>query len=260
MNKKLWLILFFNLILLFPSVSFAEKWSEEKSNHFIIYYKNAPKDFIENVTDSAEEYYSSITRDLGFTRFEAWLWDERAMIYIYDGAEDYLNATKQPSWSGGSAAFREKKISTYPMASGFFDTLLPHELGHIIFREFVGDRHDLPLWLEEGVASCQERARRYGSSKKVKEAIAQKKFIPLPELGKVHLFNTQDKEFVELFYAESGSVIYFLLTEFNRRNFVDFCKALKDGKEFNASLHEGYPRFDNLEDLNQAWLRYLENE
>jgi hypothetical protein len=84
--------------------------------------------------NAAEEYYRSITNELGFTRFNNWLWEDRASIYIYDDSQEYIAATKQPSWSAGLAAYREKKITTYLADAGFFDTLLPHELGHIIFR------------------------------------------------------------------------------------------------------------------------------
>ncbi|MDP2939398.1 MAG: peptidase MA family metallohydrolase [Candidatus Omnitrophota bacterium] len=260
MSKKLFIILFLLGVFLQHNLCFAKEWNSHRSSHFLVYYKKAPEDFIDEVIETAEEYYRSITSDLGFTRFDEWSWDERAKIYIYDDLDEYVKATNQPSWSGGSASYSEKRINTYPHASGFFDTLLPHELAHIIFREFVGLRTNLPLWLDEGVASCQEKAKRWGSAKVVKKAIADKKFIPLTELEKVSLRSSQDKDLVELFYAESANIVYFLLTEFNRYNFVDFCKALKEGKKFDEALHKGYPRFDNLEDLNRAWISYLENE
>lgn len=260
MNRKRLIILLITFIFLQFSNCFAQDWKTRRSNHFIVYYKEAPEDFIDNVIEEAEGYYNSITSDLGFTRFDSWAWEERAKIYIYNDKQEFTNATQQPSWAAGAAQYQEKKISTYPLAAGFFDTMLPHELGHIIFREFVGTRDDLPLWLEEGVASYEEKSRRFEASKIVKQAILNKKFVPLPDLFKAALQSSQDKDFVELFYAESASLVYFLLTKFNKHNFTDFCKALKDGKNFDQALHEGYPRFDNIEDLNRQWLRFLENE
>lgn len=239
------------------SEGLAEEWQARRSSHFIVYYKEAPEDFIENVIDAAEDYYNSITNDLGFTRYDAWGWDERAKIYIYNDKQEFINATTQPSWAGGSAHIKEKKISTFILEAGFFDSMLPHELGHIIFREFVGERDDLPRWLEEGVASYSEKSRRFTAGKIVKLAIENKKFIPLTELSKINLSALQDKESVDLFYAESASLVYFLLTKFNRYNFIDFCNALKRGESFDTALHRGYPRFDNLADLDKQWQRYL---
>ena len=51
---------------------------------------------------------------------------------------------------------KKKEISTYMWQEMLFDTILPHEMGHIIFREFVGYNKALPLWLDEGVACMQE--------------------------------------------------------------------------------------------------------
>src|SRR3989338_7116526 len=128
-------------ILGFSTCSFAfddKGWNEEKSAHFIVYYKNAEERFVRQTIDKAEEYYKSIAENLGFTRYDFWLWDKRAKIYIYDSAEDYQAATGKPAWSGGVAFSHQKVIETYPWAQGFMQSLLPHELGHIIFREFIG--------------------------------------------------------------------------------------------------------------------------
>ena len=260
MKRGLWLIFCGALLVLPVFSSFAENWQSRRSSHFIVYFKDAPEDFIENVLDSAEEYYQDITSDLGFTRYGAWVWEDRGKIYIYRDAEDYVQATQQPGWSGGSASYRDKVINTYPLAAGFFDTLLPHELGHIIFREFIGFRSDLPLWLDEGVASYQEKARRWGSNKIVKQAIKDKTFIPLEELSKRVLSASSDKNTVELFYAESGSIIYYLITKFGRYRFVDFCNGLKAGKGLNEALHSAYSRFTDIKELEAAWLDYLEDE
>ena len=88
--------LFFSIV---SGVYPAEQWNERKSSHFVIYFKDAPDDFIDNVIDTAEEYYREITSDLGFTRYGSWTWEERAKIYIYKDAEDYVQTTKQPGWS-----------------------------------------------------------------------------------------------------------------------------------------------------------------
>ena len=260
MNKRSTVILAVIIFILGVSLAFAEDWSIRKSSHFIINYKDAPEDFIDNVIETAEEYYENITRDLGFTRYGAWTWEDRCKIYIYKDTVEYLQATKQPEWSSGSTSYKDKVINTYPLAAGFFDTLLPHELGHIIFREFVGFRADVPLWLDEGVASYQEKSRRWGSNQIVRQAIKDKTFIPLEELSGRALASTQDRGTVEIFYAEASSLIYYLITEFGKYRFVDFCENLKDGQRFEAALHSVYSRFDNIQQLQKDWLDYLEDE
>ena len=65
------------------SSAFAKEWKEYKRQHFIVYYKNAPFDFVETVEDASGQYYLEITENMGFTRYKGWNWDERAKIYIY---------------------------------------------------------------------------------------------------------------------------------------------------------------------------------
>ncbi|HQP91972.1 MAG TPA: hypothetical protein PLU24_04785, partial [Candidatus Omnitrophota bacterium] len=138
---------------IFSGFSLAEEdgFTEKKSTHFIVYYKEIPEEFADQVIEYGEKYYDELTEKLGFTRYDYWTWDKRAKIYIYPDQESYIKATGQPAWSGGVAAYDQKTIWSFPREAGFFDSLLPHELGHIIFREVIGYRQ-VPLWLEEGVA------------------------------------------------------------------------------------------------------------
>ena len=173
----------------------ALDWNITKSTHFIVYYKAAPEDFIRQLIDKSEDYYNKIAQDLGFTRYDFWTWDKRAKIYIYDNAADYRAATAQPAWSIGCAQVAQKIIQTFPYAKGFFETVLPHEISHIIFREFIGlGNSAIPLWLEEGVASYQEKIRYKHANMHINEAINEGCFIKLREVSSVNrqlMTNTQ---------------------------------------------------------------------
>ena len=103
-----------------------EEWQERKGNHFIVYYKNAPLDFIKSVEEMAEYYYEEITRNMGFTRYKGWTWDERAKIYIYDNAEDFQQVGEYAMWAEGVVSSRQRVIRSFPAAHGFFDSTLPH--------------------------------------------------------------------------------------------------------------------------------------
>jgi len=242
------------------STAFAKKWKEYKRIHFIVYYKNAPFDFVETVEEASGQYYLDITENMGFTRYKGWNWDKRAKIYIYDNADDYVINGKQAGWSHGVASPRDKVIRTFPSAHGFFDSTLPHELGHIIFREFIGFKARIPSWFEEGVAMHQEKARRWGAHDTVRKAIEDGTFKPLSELSITNLRYRSSKELINLFYAESASVVNFLINEYGKQRFVRLCRKLKDGDRFSWALDSIYVRFKNVDDLNKAWVKYLTNE
>lgn len=236
------------------------KWNIEKSTHFIVYYKHAQKTFVDELIMQAENYYNRIADDLGFRRFNFWLWENRAKIYIYDDREDFHTSTGFVSWSAGLAITKAKTIHTYPYAKGFFETILPHELGHIIFREFVGfDNLLVPIWLDEGVASSLEEGRAALSGKIIKPAIADGTFIPIKNLAKFNPQLTQENKKINLFYAESISIVNYLIKEFGKDNFIIFCQRIRDGKNLVESIRLTYD-FNNLDELNISWKKFVENE
>ncbi len=256
--RTIWAIFWAALVIsMAGEVLGSDQWNEYKGPHFIIYYKDAPDEFVHSVEKAAEQYYQEITENLGFTRYKNWTWEDRAKIYIYRDNDDYVRSSRQARWSHGAALAREKVIRTFPAAHGFFDSTLPHELGHIIFREFVGYKSDIPLWMEEGVAMNQEQAKRWGTDKIVKEAMAIGTFMPLEKLSRSRLYGNADQKMVELFYAESASVVNFMIKELGEFKFIHLCRELREGSRFEEALHKVYLRFQNISDLNKLWVDYL---
>ena len=156
---------------------------------------------------------------MGITNSIDWSWEKQVKIYIYSDRDDYVKNGGQAVWSHGAAFAKARTIKTYPEDNGFFDTILPHELGHIIFRDYIGFTVDIPLWFEEGVAIYQEKAKRLGAKKAVEDAIENGQFIPLTQLSGVRLYKNTNNQVVDLFYAESASVVYYLITELGEQEF-----------------------------------------
>ncbi len=251
---KLFLMVLFCYLAIGAS---SEKWNISKSTHFIVHYKAAKEDFVNQVIDQAEKHYEGIAEDLGFRRYNFWLWDNRAKIYIYNDAKDFQVSTGQPEWSSGSANVRDKVIQTYPYARSFFDSVLPHEMGHIIFREFISfDNPASPIWLDEGVASYQEKIRLVFANRMVRKSITDKKMIPLDKLSAISPQDLKDKDEVSLFYSESVSVVNYLVKEFGTDDFVTFCQKLRDKRDFIEALSSVYG-FKSMEELNNHWIDYL---
>lgn len=239
------------------SAQAAQIWHTHKSTHFIVYYKSAPEDFLEGLVGKSEDYYNNIAEDLGFRRYDFWLWDNRAKIYIYDDAQEYQAVTGQPAWSSGSVAPKDKVIHSFVGQKGFFDTVLPHEMGHIIFREFVGfDNYAVPLWLDEGVASYQEALRRSIAGRTIKEAVLKGNFINLDKLSQLDPRLMQDSVSVNLFYAEALSIIDYLIKQFSKDRFVLFCQNLRDKRNLEKALALSYG-FNNIKELDKSWQEYL---
>ena len=236
------------------------KWKEQKSQHFLIYYNKADQDFIDTVTKAAEEYYTEISQSLGVRRFKSWTWEDRARIYIYDDQDAYVSEGKQIGWSHGVAYTKQKVIRTFPSANGFFDSIMPHELTHIIFHELVGYQSLIPSWFEEGIAMYHEKARSWGAHVVVRKAIKGGTFISLPELSQMRLTADTKQETVNLFYAESASAVNFLMTKQGEERFFRLCQGLTSGTSFESSFESAYVQYRTIDKLNKAWMEFLKND
>ena len=249
----IWVLLISVFLVPLQAIADGQVWDNvEKSTHFIIYYQQAPAEYINRLVTEVEHCYKSITDYLGLARFDFWIWDNRCKIFLYPDNENYLGATGAPPWSRGNVQIRKKEISTYIWQEMFFDTILPHEMGHIIFRELVGNNKALPLWLDEGVACMQE----YESKERLATAkclVNLKLYTHLDELSKIK----EASVIIPLiFYNEAASIVDFLLRRFGRSKFIDFCRSLRDEEDWEQSL-KGVYRLKNLDELEKLWIADL---
>lgn len=246
-------LIFFNALNCPAQEETKNHWLVKKGTHFIIYY--AP-DFklsrVEQLLREAENYYSQITEDLGFRRFNFWTWDNRCKIYLYDTAEHYYNSTQQPQWSRASVHIKDRVIHAFSIETYFFNTILPHEMGHLIFREFAGYTTPLPLWLDEGIATFVEKDKGVRLDK-AKEIIKSLAFIPLPQLTELNISNMTDPD---TFYAEASSIVEFLLKKYGGKKFMEYCRLLRDKGNWYDGLR-GIYGFSDLYDMNDKWMEFL---
>ncbi len=241
--------------------AFAFDWQEIKGDHFIVYY-GGDQVFARDALRKAEVYYNRIADDLGYARHSNfWQWENRARIMIYPTEKQFQEASGEPAWSKGTADYSQKQILTFAWSGDFLESLLPHEIAHLVFRDFVGFKGEVPLWLDEGVAQYEEPkkralARRYGSL-----LLQKQKMLPFVDMGSVHLSEWQEEETVQFFYMQSLSVVEFLLKRHGAISFAGFCRELRDGKSLDEALLVSYPgRIGGLEDLQSQWIKYVMEE
>lgn len=236
----------------------AVEWKEEKGDHFIVYYVSNVS-LAKKIRRQAEVYYNRIASDLGYPRYSNfWQWDNRVKIYVYPTADEFQKETGKPSWSKGIANYSTKEILTYEWSEGFLESLLPHEITHLIFRDFVGFKGEVPLWLDEGVAQWEEPKKREMASQVAEFLIRNHKNYPLDMLTSVDIRNSQDEEAVHFFYMQSVSLVDYLIRKHGSQSFTVFCRRLKEGKSLNEALKAAYPNsIRNLDELEKRWKKHI---
>ena len=229
-------------------------WQTEKSQHFIIYYQEAQPAFVDELINKAEDYYNSIVDELGYRRFDFWSWDNRAKIYLYPNAGEFHKDTNREQWAGAVVTVDNRTIRSFVGQNDFFDSLLPHEMTHIIFREFVGRRISLPLWIDEGVACSQEKSHLKARLQIAKNMAAQNNYIKFSNFSEIYRIGSDIQP--QLFYAQAASMIVFLIQGYGKDRFLDFSRALRDGTEYSKALFKVY-RFASFDEMEAAWKDFM---
>ncbi len=241
-----------------PSAVWAQEWKEEKGDHFIVYYVNdavQPKE----VLRKAEFCYNKIAEDLGYPRYSNfWQWDKRVKIYIHPTLEAFQTATGQPKWSHGMASYFQKSIHSIEANENFLNSVLPHEITHLIFRDFVGLEGQVPLWMDEGVAQWEEDEKRQMALRAMPRYLRSGNIYTLERLTSMDIRNETNPSAVGLFYLQSISLIDFLIKTYGPSTFTVFCRALRDKKPFEDALRLSYSgSIKTIEELDNKWRKYL---
>lgn len=261
----------------------AIEWRNVRTSHFVVFYAavkrnyEAPRAsarleqeemFANAVGRQAELCYDRIADDLGYRRLSNfWTWDQRARIYVYPGSISLMRAAGRPSWSRGAADCSKRAVFCWHCdEEELLDEILPHELGHLIFQDFIGFETAVPLWLHEGVAQLQERAgaRRRTARQKALEILWGNRLLPVKDLTAIDgesLRKEMSTRSVWEFYIQALSLVDFLIKKGGKGNFERFCRQLRDGKDLDEALRFAYPSsIRSTEELGKKWVRYITGE
>ncbi|VAX35347.1 hypothetical protein MNBD_UNCLBAC01-30 [hydrothermal vent metagenome] len=243
----------------------AETWKEEKGKHFIVQYSSpTSKQWARRLLRKSEQYYDTIAKTIGYARYENfWTWNERVKVIVYPNKDIFLQETGQPAWSRGGAgrhktAIHSRLIVTYKQEDGFFDGILPHEISHLMLNDFLGSGVPIPLWLDEGIAQLQEPTKRMVAHQIMRNSVRQGDYISFASLMSQDIRGETDTKKVKIFYAQSISIIDFLIKKYGSNKFGQFCRQLKNGKTLEEALRATYTlSIESVDALEQRWVEYM---
>jgi hypothetical protein len=249
-----------------PFVSGVD-WAERKSSHFFIYYIDGDYRWAEAVLSQAEQYYAKISNQIGYGSLQqVWTWEHRVRIYIFPDQKTFQQKTGWPAWSQGGVTRQHhpefgKIIVSFKQDEQFKHGVLPHEISHLMLREFMGKELSIPLWLEEGMAQLQETDKKEKAEKLMKVLVDEGGFIPFVQLFQHDIRRDKDQNHVAIFYTQSVSILDFLIQEFGVSQFQRFCRSYRDKPDVEKILLSVYAASaESIEDLEKKWVRYIKNK
>ncbi len=214
------------------------------------------------VAESMEKYYNRFLKDLEIGS----MLKKKPLVYIFANYQDYLDNLGGLGYNtantGGIAIPRSarKPAEIYSFLNNeLLDRVLPHEVTHLLFKEVTAglktDAH-VPLWLNEGMATYEEKSDDY--KMRVKGALESGVLMSASKIVKYTDYPA-DLNTRSLFYAESASLVEFLLARYGGEKFTFFSrKMISGGKNVDEALSSTYyPQIKDASQLNDAWLKFL---
>ena len=144
-------------------------------------------------------------------------------------------------------------IEPHEINSDWVDTLVVHELTHLVFDTATDNPyHAPPRWLNEGVAVYLSEGYSASWRASIENAVSRRSLIPLDGLG--GLFPTTLEQF-ELAYAESVSAVDFFIGQHGEPTLWSlvgsYAQGLSDDEAFTAATD------GDLAAFNAEWMASL---
>lgn len=187
---------------------------------------------------------------------------DRILLMMFNSRETYSSYTSMPEWTIATTDIESQAI--YLMESNQFKGYFVHELSHIYFDGFFTPVVS-PLWLSEGFAVRMQTAvqtdRENSWIRKESRSFKNGEYIDFNEFVGVDSLAKYQGDDVLTWYAQSYSVVDYLLRNKSRDEFYQFSKNLKEGMPIGKAMYRAYGMpFNNVNALEYAWQADLQKD
>jgi hypothetical protein len=224
-------------------------WRSLNEGKVTIYWYEGDNSFVQELMAAAQQALGRLADETG-----AYL-EKPAKLYIYASSEDLKGAMVYPQeWTGGVAYTRYSimAIGIAPDDISWGKTTIAHELTHLVIHQVtLNPYNDLPTWLDEGLAMYNEGPLDPGFVSYLIWAIDEDKLISVQSLSSP--FSAYAEEAL-LSYAESYSLVEFLITTYGRERMLELLNTFREGSGYDDALKEVYG-FD-MDGLESLWRDY----
>ncbi|MBI4329098.1 MAG: hypothetical protein HY685_04445 [Chloroflexi bacterium] len=173
-------------------------------------------------------------------------------VYVYPRADELRAALIfAQEWTGGVAfpEYRTIVLAASPSDPTGGTRALAHEISHLVMHQATFScSSEVPSWLDEGLATYNEGVVRSAYERALQEAVRQDSLFPFRAL--VRSFPTSDREAI-LAYAQSRSLIEFLLREHRKEAMGRLLSAFREGVPSEEALLQAYGM--TLEEIESRW-------
>lgn len=235
------------------TVSFDDsryKWQSITTDPVTLFWYNGDQSFANALMTAARQGLQRIQDELGLTP------QGHVRIYIYASAQDLQGAQLfAQQWEGG-VTFEGFDIIAIGVATdqlAFGEGALPHELTHWVVHQVTFNDYGagLPPWLDEGLATyIQGTDSDYQTA--LNNAIKNNDLISVRTLSSPFSAITEQ---AVLSYAESQSIVTFLIQEYGKDKMIQLLDTFHQGAGYDEALEQVYGF--NQDGLDTLWRQSL---
>ncbi len=225
-------------------------WRSLTEGKITIYWYEGKQSFAEELMSAAQQALARLTEETG-----AYL-KKPVKMYIYANSEDLQGAMIFPTeWTGGVAfaGYGIIAIGISPNNLSWGERSIAHELTHLVVHQMTFNPYtDLPTWLDEGLAMYTEGVLGVGFADHLKKAVEENRLISVRSLSSP--FSAYSSQAI-LSYAESYSLVEFLITSYGQGKMLELLTAFSEGSSYDGALERVYG-FD-MDGLDTLWRDYI---
>jgi len=225
-------------------------WQSINEGMVTLYWYEGDESFAQELMSVAQQVLVRLTEDTGAKL------ERPVRVYIYADAQDLLGAMIFPQeWTGGVAFTRFGTIAIgIPLGKlDWGKRAMAHELTHLVVHQMVFNPYnDLPTWLDEGLAVYSEGPPQPVFVSSLNKAIDENSLISVRSLSSP--FSAYAEESL-LAYAQSYSLVKFLISNYGQSNMLELLNTLRKGSGYDEALQKVYG-FD-MDGLDSLWSSYI---
>ena len=206
-------------------------WQYLTEGDITIFWYEGEESFAESLLHAANEALERLASDLGMELGRS------VKVYIYNGSADLLNAMIYPQeWLGGATytEYGTVVIGVRPSDLEWGKKAISHEMAHLVnYQMTFNPYNDIPTWLDEGLAMYAEGDLRVDLQASLDTAVSRDSLISVQTLSSSF---PSDFSSAMLSYAESYSILEFLIEEYGKDKIVMLLDEFKQGSAYNDAL------------------------
>ena len=228
----------------------SHDWQSLASDQVTIFWYEGDLSFVQDLVDAADEALERLAGEIGVAL------EQPVKIYIYASSGDLRNALIYPQeWTGGVAfpGYGTVIIGISPDNLAWGKRAIAHEMGHLVVHQALsGFYGHLPVWLDEGLAMDAEGDLRPDLQTMFNKAITHDTLFSVRSISSS--FPTDPDE-ARLCYAESYSLVQFLIDTYGSDKILNLLAVLNEGNTYDDAMLEVYDF--NVDGLNAVWRESL---